>query len=105
MIETIARRDPLDFRDVIEICIVDRERKQCAMPITVETRDEGGRITPAFTLEPEQAQQLMNSLWECGIRPAQAAGSAGQLAAVQHHLQDMRCLAFGIKNQQEKLQP
>lgn len=38
------------------------------------------------------AQTLMDTLWECGIRPTAGKGSAGQLAAVQEHLQDMRVL-------------
>jgi hypothetical protein len=41
----------------------------------------------------DAAQSLMNQLWECGLRPAQAAGSAGQLAATQYHLEDMRKIA------------
>lgn len=42
----------------------------------------------------EAAQQLVNSLWEVGIRPSAAKGSAGQLSAVQYHLEDMRKIAF-----------
>lgn len=38
-------------------------------------------------------QGLMDSLWECGIRPSEGQGSAGQLAAVQKHLEDMRTFA------------
>jgi len=45
---------------------------------------------PAFSLSQEDAQVLMDSLWECGLRPAQGAGSAGQLDAVKYHLEDMR---------------
>jgi hypothetical protein len=45
---------------------------------------------PAFSLSPEDAQVLMDSLWECGLRPVQGAGSAGQLDAVKYHLEDMR---------------
>ena len=36
------------------------------------------------------AQNLMDSLWDAGIRPTQAKGSAGQLTAVNEHLKDMR---------------
>jgi hypothetical protein len=49
----------------------------------------------------ESAQSLMNQLWECGLRPSQAAGSAGQLAAVQYHLEDMRKIA-GVNNDNKK---
>lgn len=50
---------------------------------------------PAFDLSPEAAQELMNSLWDCGIRPVQGKGSAGQLDATLRHLEDMRQIAFG----------
>lgn len=45
-------------------------------------------------VDPELAQQLMNGLWECGVRPAQGQGSAGQLEATRSHLEDMRRLVF-----------
>lgn len=43
-------------------------------------------------MRPEQAQQLMDSLWAAGFRPVDGHGSTGQLAATQMHLQDMRAL-------------
>ena len=45
-------------------------------------------------LDREEAQQLMDELWNAGIRPAGATGSIGQLSAVQYHLEDMRKLVF-----------
>ena len=56
---------------------------------------------PAFTLEVEDAQILMNSLWDCGLRPIGGKGSAGQLVAVQEHLKDMRIIAFNKLNIKE----
>lgn len=50
--------------------------------------------TPTARLETTQAQALMDSLWECGIRPTEGAGSAGAMAATQKHLEDMRRLVF-----------
>lgn len=53
------------------------------------------QLTPtAFILEPTQAQQLMDDLWTCGIRPTEGKGSAGCLAATENHLKDMRAIAF-----------
>ena len=49
---------------------------------------------PLFELEHEEAQTLMDSLWDCGIRPSEGMGSAGQLAAIQNHLKDMQKVAF-----------
>lgn len=48
--------------------------------------------TSAFALRVEQAQALMDSLWECGLRPSQGAGSAGALQAVQDDLKHTRGL-------------
>ena len=49
---------------------------------------------PVMDMSFDEAQSLMNELWECGVRPAGAAGSMGQLTAVNAHLQDMRKIAF-----------
>lgn len=47
-------------------------------------------IDPFMQLGEEQAQQLMDSLWECGLRPTEGHGSAGAFGAVKAHLSDMR---------------
>ena len=49
---------------------------------------------PTWRLTDEAAQELMDALWAAGLRPVEGRGSAGQLAAVQAHLEDMRKLAF-----------
>lgn len=50
--------------------------------------------TESLVITQDTAQELMNSLWECGLRPAQGAGSAGQLETMKAHLEDMRRIAF-----------
>ena len=42
----------------------------------------------------EEAQVLMDDLWDCGIRPTEGSGSAGSLAATERHLEDMRKITF-----------
>lgn len=49
---------------------------------------------PLMTLQPDEAQELMDELWRAGIRPGEGSGSSGQMAAVQAHLNDMRALVF-----------
>lgn len=52
-------------------------------------------IVPAtLELNATMAQEVMDGLWQAGIRPAQAHGSTGQLAATERHLEDMRKLVF-----------
>lgn len=74
---------------------VSGKRIGVAMNITfVEIDDNAVREDPLLNLYPEDAQQLMDELYHVGIRPSQAAGSAGQLDAVKYHLEDMRTLIF-----------
>ena len=53
---------------------------------------------PTFRLDRREAQQLMDNLWSCGLRPSEGAGSAGAMAATQKHLEDMRTLVFKPQN-------
>lgn len=55
---------------------------------------EASRQEDGITIEPEAAQRLMDSLWDCGLRPSQGKGSAGAMAATERHLEDMRRLVF-----------
>lgn len=68
-----------------------------AHPIEFEVNEEkysARIIDPTFRLSMDEAQTLMNDLWNCGLRPSEGTGSAGALAATQKHLEDMRTLVF-----------
>lgn len=54
---------------------------------------EGVYMEPSLRLGDDEAQELMDQLWQCGMRPTEGKGSAGQLAATERHLEDMRKLA------------
>jgi len=54
-----------------------------------------------LTMKELEAQELIDCLWAAGLRPTAGSGSAGQLAATQTHLKDMRDIAFSMKNQLE----
>lgn len=54
---------------------------------------EGDVRNPLLLLKPDEAQRLMDSLWECGVRP-RSNTSAGQLAQAEKHLADLRVIAF-----------
>lgn len=60
----------------------------------MEKHKPGQIIDPFLEIDLTEAQQLMDSLWNCGIRPSEGSGSAGALAATQRHLDDMRALVF-----------
>lgn len=57
---------------------------------------EGRRefIPDALQITPEQAQELMNSLWDAGLRPDKAKLKKLQVGALENHLSDMQKLSF-----------
>ena len=75
------------------VCLISRKylpetRKMFELVPTWKEVPEGQMIDYSndIVLRPEQAQELMDSLWQCGLRPAQGSGSAGSLAATEAHL-------------------
>lgn len=82
--------------ETIDILIRDRTTGAVAQPPTFTPPDPGQYADPTFRLDDTAAQQLMDELWNCGVRPTAGKGSAGQLAAVQAHLADMQKIAMGF---------
>ena len=78
----------------IEIRLATQDFKKHAKEIVWENHEEGTYVPVLFCLEQEQAQTLMDQLWDCGIRPTQGAGSAGALAATERHLADLQKIVF-----------
>lgn len=72
--------------------------KYVATSISFSKHKIGQWVDPLLNLQREEAQQLMDELWNAGVRPVGAAGSAGQLDAVKYHLEDMRKLVFNGKS-------
>ena len=75
------------------VCLISRKylpetRKMFELVPTWKEVPEGQMIDYSndIVLRPEQAQELMDSLWQCGLRPVQGSGSAGSLAATEAHL-------------------
>lgn len=74
------------------------DRQAIATNITFqEIQDNGLICEPLLQLSEAEAQQLADQLYAAGIRPSEAAGSAGQLDAVKYHLEDLRKLVFKSK--------
>ena len=61
---------------------------------------DGEMHSPSFRMWHTDAQELMDSLWSAGLRPAQGKQSEGVTAAQGRHLEDMRAIAFGKLNMQ-----
>lgn len=65
-----------------------------ARPMVIERVKEGDSRQPTMQMSRADAQDLMDQLWQIGLRPSEGTGSAGAMAATQAHLQDMRRLVF-----------
>jgi len=64
-------------------------------PLTMRKLENDGRyIIPTFSVEDMPAQELMNALWECGIRPSQMRNSSSEIRAMTEHLADLRKIVF-----------
>ena len=74
-----------------------------AQPLVMTQTAPDQETQPFMRLGPNHAQQLMDELYRCGVRPTEGAGSVGQLGAVQSHLSDMRRLVFD--DERAKLSP
>ena len=63
-------------------------------PIQWETIAENAEMRPLLAMRVDQAQVLMDDLWNAGIRPTEGSGSAGAMRAAEHHIADLRRVAF-----------
>jgi len=90
----IIRRSGVSFEYDIHIIREEANELFVARPLTWFTADRSRHISQTTTVTKPTLQQMMDELWDCGIRPSEGSGSAGALAAVQVHLSDMRKIAF-----------
>ncbi len=67
-----------------------------ARPAVYEVLPRGSLSEPCVCFSPEDAQSLMDLLWNCGIRPTEGAGSAGSMRAVQEHLKDLQAITMAL---------
>ena len=66
-----------------------------AKPAEFERLEPGyASSNPILSLSIEDAQLIIDELWNVGLRPSEGTGSAGALAASERHLADMRAIAF-----------
>lgn len=81
-----------------DLRLVDEKSMDYVENFTIRHVENNGEIVPSlFTISNEQIQQLMNELWNLGIRPTNGAGDNNAFEAVKYHLEDMRKLVFKDK--------
>lgn len=86
-----------EFRtNKIAVYLVDESGAvpKLAQPVVMATADDTVAADPFMRLKLDEAQRLMDELWDAGLRPSQGAGSAGAMSATERHLEDMRRLVF-----------
>lgn len=98
--KVIAQRDPHRFMVDDVLIFVTRvedspngRKVSYPAPLTLVEAKEGEYRQPTLMLRADEAQRLMDSLWDIGVRPA-ANSSAGQLEQAEKHLSDLRIIAF-----------
>ena len=94
-IEIMARRE--DWSGGVSIYMRQKTVGQGSMfaaPVTMVHREPGLALEPMMRIEIHTAQNLIDELWKCGLRPTEGTGSAGSLKATESHLADMRRIAF-----------
>lgn len=105
-------KDPVQFfcerswrRNAIEVfvCHTYEDGTQYGgQPLAMKKIEENEHISqPTMSLTMTAAQQLMDELWRCGIRPTEGTGSAGSLAATERHLHDMQRIAFKLLHDEQ----
>jgi hypothetical protein len=86
-----AYRNPWENMRVSLVAVTE---DAAAQPLLMVQQPRATQVQPFITISDEEAQAFMDSLWEVGIRPAGAQGSAEEKAALVRHLDDMRRIAF-----------
>ena len=86
------------YRNKLDVFIDRRDSQSIyvAKPVEFVLHEDGYESSPLMQIDNDTAQQFMDQLWTCGIRPSEGTGSAGQLAATERHLSDMKAIAFGL---------
>jgi hypothetical protein len=75
---------------------VDRRnmKKLTLMEIKTEPWEFGQHVEPFWKLNVDEAEMLMTSLWNAGVRPLNGSGGHAETDAIHAHLEDLRKIAF-----------
>ena len=81
----------------VDILVADislRGKMAVAKDVVFHTLSDNEIYSPTFSIDGDSAQELIDELWRCGLRPTEGVGSVGQLSATERHLKDMQRLVF-----------
>lgn len=91
-VEIRAYRNPAQAFN-IELYGFNRDHSHAATAIVMKEHVNGMRMDPFITLNMEEAQLLMDSLYDAGLRPSQSTVKL-DVASMKNHLEDMRRIVF-----------
>jgi len=84
------RSDMLDKRVEVYIGMEQGEDVYMAQPLVLNKVEAGVSFdAPTFKIERDQAQRLLNDLWNMGFRPPEYAGE-GVVAAMREHIATLK---------------
>lgn len=102
---TFRAREDLTQLDAVLIhlaCESEDPHKMLIGKFIAEEKDRYAPTGPCLILNRGDFQELVDDLWNIGVRPRAARGSAGQLDAVQAHLKDFQRLVFEYHTTKKK---
>jgi hypothetical protein len=79
----------------VELYAFNRTDQHVAQTLVMKEHVSGMRMDPFISLNDIEAQMLMDSLYDAGLRPSQSSVKKDE-EAVKAHLEDMRRIAFGF---------
>ncbi len=94
-IEFMAKREEWSYGiSLYARQVIEGVSMSVAQPMVMERHEQHLISEPFARLDIQAAQQLIDELWQCGLRPSEGTGSAGSLKATEKHLADMQKIAF-----------
>jgi len=82
------------------LCPTEAKEEGEPYAMTFVKAAEGEPSPPAFMVDDINTQFLMDELWRMGCRPSNQNSSAGQVEAMQTHIDDLRRLGFTLLDRQ-----
>jgi len=79
----------------LELYAFNRTDGHAASALVMREHVSGMRMEPFVSLNDIEAQMLMDSLYDAGLRPSQSTVKKDE-EAIKSHLKDMREIAFGF---------
>jgi hypothetical protein len=94
-LRTRLEKEPWGSHIALWFYVKDRDGLSISSNLTMEKVSDGEIVTqPPIRLSMVVGQELIDQLWQAGLRPSEGSGSAGSLKATERHLEDMRRLVF-----------